>query len=57
VSSIRAGSHHQGIADQFAQPLQCVARGRLRQPDPHRGAADIGFPKQRIERDEQIEVK
>ncbi len=52
-----AGAHQQRIADQVAQPLQRVARRRLRQPDPHRGAADIGFPQQRVERDQQIEVK
>ena len=39
----RAGAHQQGIADQVAQPLQRVARRRLRQADPHRGAADAGF--------------
>ena len=40
-----AGSdaNHQGIAEHVAQPLQRVARGRLRQADPHRGAADIGL--------------
>ena len=53
----RACSYQQGIADQVAQPLQGVAGGRLRQPDPHRGAADAGFPQQRLERDQQIEVK
>ena len=39
-----AVAHQQGIADQVAQPLQRVAGGRLRQPDPHRGPADIAFP-------------
>jgi hypothetical protein len=34
-----------------------VARRRLRQADPHRGAADIGLAQQRIERDQEIEVK
>ena len=34
-----------------------MAGRRLRQADPHRGAADIGFPQQRVERDQQIEVK
>ena len=53
----RAGAHQQRIADQVAQPLQRMAGGRLRQPDPHRGAADIGFAEQRVERDQQIEVK
>ena len=53
----RADAHQQGIADQVAQPLQRVARRRLRQPDPHRRAADIGFPQQRVERDQQVEVK
>jgi hypothetical protein len=40
------GAHQQRVADQVAQPLQRVAGGRLRQPDPHRGAADIGFAEQ-----------
>ena len=53
----RAVAHQQGIADQVAQPLQRMARRRLRQPDPHRRAADAGFPQQRVERDQQIEVK
>ena len=58
VSSMRAPVRtSSGIADQVAQPLQRVARRRLRQPDPHRRAADIGFPQQRVERDQQIEVK
>ena len=51
------GPHQKRIADQVAQPLQRVARRRLRQADPHRGAADAGFPEQRVERDQQIEVK
>jgi hypothetical protein len=34
-----------------------VARGRLRQPDPHRGPADIGFQQQRIQRDEEVEIE
>jgi hypothetical protein len=34
-----------------------MARGRLRQPDPHRGAADIGFQQQRVQRDQQIEIE
>jgi hypothetical protein len=41
----------------IAEPLQRMARRRLRQADPHRGAADIGFLQQRVERDQQIEVK
>ena len=45
------------IAKNVAQPLQRVARRRLRQPDPHRGAADIGFAQQRIECDQQVEIK
>ncbi len=52
-----AGPHQQGIAEQVAQSLQRVARSRLRQPDPHRGAADTGFPQQRVERHQQVEVK
>jgi hypothetical protein len=46
-----------GSADQVAQPLQRVAGGRLRQPDPHPGAADVGFAEQGVERHQQIEVK
>ena len=52
-----AGPHQQGIAEQVAQSLQRVARSRLRQPDPHRGAADIGFPQQGVERHQQVEVE
>jgi hypothetical protein len=52
-----ARAHQQRIAEQVAQPLQRVAGGRLRQPDPHRGPADISFQQQRVERDQQIEVK
>ena len=50
-------TYQQGIADQIAQPLQRVAGGRLRQPDPHRRAADAGFPQQRVERDQEIEIE
>ena len=58
VSSMRAPvAHQQGIAQQVAQPLQRMACRRLRQPDPHRRAADAGFLQQRVERDQQIEVK
>ena len=53
----RADAHQQRIAEHIAQPLQRMARGRLRQPDPHRGAADIGFQQQRVERDQQIEIE
>ncbi|BBB97583.1 hypothetical protein BE61_30160 [Bradyrhizobium elkanii USDA 61] len=34
-----------------------MAGRRLRQIEPHRGAADIGFAQQGVERDQQIEVK
>jgi len=34
-----------------------VARRRLRQADPHRGTADIGFAQQRVQRHQKIEVK
>jgi hypothetical protein len=50
----RARSHQQRVADHLAQPLQ-RGRRRLRQPDPHRRAADIGFLQQRVERDQQVE--
>jgi len=46
----RAGANQQGIAERLAQPRQRVAGGGLRQPDPHRGAADIGFREQRVQR-------
>ena len=52
-----ADPDQQGIAEHIAQPLQRMARGRLRQPDPHRGAADTGFQQQRVERDQQIEIE
>ncbi|MGX1414942.1 hypothetical protein AB7M43_005034 [Bradyrhizobium elkanii] len=52
----RAVAHQKRIADQVAQPLQRVAGRRLRQIEPHRGAADIGFAQQGVERDQQIEV-
>ena len=53
----RADTDQQGIAEHLAQPLQSVARGGLRQANPHRGAADIGFQQQRVERDQQIQVE
>jgi hypothetical protein len=53
----RAGSYQKRIADQLAQPLQGMAGGRLREPDPHRCAADARFPQQRVEGDQQVEVK
>ena len=53
----RAGANQQGIAEHLAQPLQRMAGGRLRQPDPHRRPADIGFPQQRVERHQQIEIE
>src|ERR1043165_9503153 len=34
-----------------------MAGRRLRQPHPHRGPADIALQQQRVERDQQIEVK
>jgi hypothetical protein len=47
----------QRIAEQFAQSLQRMARGRLRQVDPHRRAADARLLQQRVEGDQQIKVK
>ena len=52
-----ADPHQQRIAEHVAQPLQRVARGRLRQADPHRGAADIGFQQQRVQRDQKVEIE
>ena len=52
-----AGAYQERIADHFAQPLQRMTCGRLRQSDPHRGAADIGFAQQRVKRNQRIEVK
>jgi len=53
----RADANQQGIAEHLAQPLQGVARGRLRQADPHRGPADIGLKQERVKRDEQVQVE
>jgi hypothetical protein len=52
-----AGTDQQGVAQHLAQPLQRVARGRLRQADPHGGAADIGFQQQRVKRNQQVQVE
>jgi hypothetical protein len=52
-----ADPHQQRIAEHIAQPLQRVARRRLRQPDPHRRAADIGLQQQGVERDQQVEIE
>jgi hypothetical protein len=52
-----AGPNQQGIADEVAQPLQRVAGRRLRQMQPHRGAADTSFPQEGVERDQEVEVK
>jgi len=54
---VRADTHQQGVAECAPQPLQCVARGRLRQADAHRGAADICFEQKRVKRDEQVEIE
>ena len=53
----RADAHQQRIVEHVAQPLQRMARGRLRQPDPHRGAADIGLQQQGVEGDQQVEIE
>jgi hypothetical protein len=53
----RADADQQGIAENVAQPLQGMARGRLRQSDPHGGAADIAFQQEGVERDKKVEVE
>jgi hypothetical protein len=53
----RADAHQERIADEIAQPLQRVAGGRLRQVDAHRGAADIGFQQQRVQRHQQVQIE
>jgi hypothetical protein len=57
ASHFGADPNQQGIAKHSAQSLQGVARRRLRQADPHRRAADARFLEQRVQRDQQIEVK
>ena len=52
----RADANQKGVTQHFAEPLEGVAGGWLREADPHGGAAHIGFQQQRIERHQQIEV-
>jgi hypothetical protein len=52
-----ACAHQQRIAEHVSQPLQRMARGRLRQPDPHRGAADAGLQQQGVQRHQQVEIE
>jgi hypothetical protein len=50
------GADEERIADLRAQPRQRVAHRGRRQPDPGRRARDVLLLKQRIERDQQVEV-
>lgn len=56
-AAIWTGITWQALTICIAQPPQRMAGRRLRQPDPHCGAADIAFQQQRVERHQQVEVE